>query len=130
MKTQSFQPYLVPGLLLVVGLMGGYVLGESRAPVMEGHRMPDGTVMQGATMNMASDMSGMMAGLEGKQGDEFDKAFLSEMIVHHQGAVDMAQATLANGKHTELKEFSKAIIEAQSKEIAQMKDWQRTWYGQ
>lgn len=29
-------------------------------------------------------------GLVGKTGDEFDQAFTSEMIEHHQGAIEMA----------------------------------------
>lgn len=29
-----------------------------------------------------------------KSGDEFDKAFISEMIMHHQSAIQMAQMML------------------------------------
>lgn len=125
----KLQTGVLIALLVVVSGGVGYLIGSSETREV-GHRMPDGTMMKDASMDMASDMSGMMAGLSGKQGDEFDKAFLSEMIVHHQGAVDMAEATLVNGKHPELKEMARAIIEAQTKEIAQMKKWQTAWYGQ
>lgn len=92
--------------------------------------MPDGSSMDGMNHSMQSEMDGMMAALDGKTGDEFDKAFLSEMIMHHEGAVDMAEAALENAKHDEIKTMANAIISAQTTEIKQMQDWQNTWYGQ
>ncbi len=65
--------------------------------------------------------------LTGKQGDEYDKAFIAEMIGHHQGAIDMAKLSAANAKHDEIKQLSKDIVAAQEKEIAQMKQWQAQW---
>lgn len=87
-------------------------------------------MMGGANGGMQGAMQGMMAGLDGKTGDDFDKAFLSEMIMHHQGAVDMAQLALTNAKHQEIKDLAKNIIDAQNKEIADMKKWQGSWYAQ
>lgn len=72
-------------------------------------------------------MSGMMAALEGKTGDEFDEAFLNQMIVHHQGAVEMAKLAGKNAGHQEVKDLSKDIIVAQEKEIGQMQMWQADW---
>ncbi len=92
------------------------------------HKMPDGTMMNNVGMDMHSMMNGMMATLEGKTGDEFDKAFLSEMIVHHQGAVDMAQAVLDTSKKPELIKLANEIITAQTKEIKMMQDWQKAWF--
>jgi uncharacterized protein (DUF305 family) len=80
------------------------------------------------TGSMSNTMQGMMNGLENKTGDDFDKAFISEMIVHHQGAIDMANAALKNAKHQEIKDLANAIISAQTKEINQMKEWQTNWY--
>lgn len=89
--------------------------------------MPDGTVMGGS--NMKSMMESMMAGLNGKTGDDFDKAFLSEMVMHHEGAVDMAEEALNSAKHQEIKDLANAIITAQNKEVADMKAWYKAWYG-
>lgn len=72
-------------------------------------------------------MRGMTTMLKGKIGDELDKAFLQQMILHHQGAVEMAKL-LKDAKHEELKKFGEQIISAQSKEIKQMQDWQKAWY--
>jgi uncharacterized protein (DUF305 family) len=72
-------------------------------------------------------MSSMMAALEGKTGDEFDKAFLNQMIMHHQGAVDMAKAAENQAGHQEIKDLSTNIIIAQEKEIGEMQMWQGDW---
>lgn len=80
------------------------------------------------TWRMHGAMEDMMAGLQNKTGEEFDQTFLEEMIEHHQGAVNMATAALASAKHQEIKDMAKAIIEAQTKEIGDMKAWQQAWY--
>lgn len=76
---------------------------------------------------MSISMDDMAAGLQNKTGDEFDKAFLSGMIVHHQGAIAMAELADRNAKHEEVKRLSREIISAQNKEIAQMRQWQTDW---
>lgn len=65
--------------------------------------------------------------LRGKSGDDFDAAFIDEMIKHHQSAVDMAQLSASQAKHPEIKTLSQAIITTQSAEIDQMKRWQQDW---
>ena len=69
-------------------------------------------------------MSGM---LKGKTGDDFDKAFISGMIEHHQGAIDMANLAKQSAKHAEIKQMAHDIVSAQSKEIDMMKSWQSQW---
>jgi uncharacterized protein (DUF305 family) len=93
-----------------------------------GHMMPDGTMM-GGSMTMSGMMDDMMANLKGKTGDAFDKAFIEEMVMHHEGAVDMAEAALKNAKHQEIKNLANEIISAQNKEIVDMKNWYKSWYG-
>lgn len=78
---------------------------------------------------MHDNMQGMVSGIEGKQGSEFDKAFLEEMIVHHEGAVVMATAALTKGERPEIKKMARAIIDAQTTEITQMKNWQKDWFA-
>ncbi len=122
---------------LVLGLGAGYAMGANKAPEQVAtntsgmHMMPDGSMMGngGQTMSMADMMASMNAELEGKTGDEFDQAFISEMIMHHQGAVEMAELALTNAKHQELKDLANAIISAQNKEISEMRSWQQEWYG-
>jgi uncharacterized protein (DUF305 family) len=42
---------------------------------------------------------------------------------HHQGAIDMAKVELQYGKDTELRQLATDIVEAQEKEITEMKAW-------
>jgi len=85
--------------------------------------------MGGMDMDMEGMMHGMSSGINGKTGDAFDKAFLSEMIVHHQGAVEMAKQAITNAKHQEIKDLATDIIKSQNNEITDMKTWQKSWYN-
>jgi uncharacterized protein (DUF305 family) len=69
----------------------------------------------------------MTADISTKKGDAYDKAFITNMIVHHQGAIAMARLSSQNAKHDEIKTLSNNIISAQDKEISQMKQWQKNW---
>ena len=72
-------------------------------------------------------MSGMVNELEGKTGDNFDKAFIEQMIPHHQGAIEMAKQAKTNAFHQEIKDMADDIISAQTSEINMMKSWQSSW---
>lgn len=119
-------------LVLVMGLGIGYFWGNSRTTAPQGnmHMMSGGNMMNNSEMGMGNAMNDMMMGLDGLTGDAFDKAFLNQMIVHHEGAVAMAEAALKNAKHQELKSMANDIISAQTKEIEQMKSWLKAWYNQ
>jgi uncharacterized protein (DUF305 family) len=52
-----------------------------------------------------------------------DEDFVRAMIVHHQGAIDMARVVLAFGEDQKIRELADAIIEAQEGEIAMMQEW-------
>ena len=80
-----------------------------------------------STGGSSMSMEDMTNDLKNKSGDEFDKAFLAEMIVHHQGAIDMANLVLQKSNRPELRSLANDIIAAQTKEINQMKMWQTQW---
>lgn len=52
-----------------------------------------------------------------------DIAFVKSMIIHHQGAIDMAQMELKTGEDKQLQQLAKRIIATQQQEIAQMQAW-------
>jgi uncharacterized protein (DUF305 family) len=96
------------------------------------HRMADGTVMANGMMNGTSTMNGMMAGMvlnmKGKTGKNLEKAFLVDMIPHHQGAVEMAKLLVADPNVSpELKAFAQNIITAQEGEIEKMNMWVKSY---
>lgn len=72
-------------------------------------------------------MSQMAEDLKDKQGDEFDEAFISGMIEHHEGAIEMAKLSAQRAKHDQIKQLSLDIISAQESEITEMKRWQADW---
>lgn len=109
---------LIVGLLaLLLGSGIGYFAGAGRSGI------PAQSGMHGA-------MIGMTQSLEGKTGDALDKAFLDEMIVHHEGAVEMAQTLLKGTFRPELIKLGTDIIAAQTQEIEMMKRWRNAWFEQ
>ncbi|RZU30808.1 DUF305 domain-containing protein [Blastococcus saxobsidens] len=82
-----------------------------------------GTGMDHGGMDHGSD--GMMSeqdmqALMNATGADFDRMFLSQMIVHHTGAVEMAEAVLSSGRNTDALAMAGAIRDSQSAEIAEM----------
>jgi uncharacterized protein (DUF305 family) len=63
---------------------------------------------------------GEISELERAQGVEFDRLFLKGMIVHHEGAIDMAEMVV-DSDNEEAAALGKAIIESQRAEIEEMK---------
>jgi uncharacterized protein (DUF305 family) len=84
-------------------------------------------MMDHSAMGMEDANAGMMNALKDKTGDAFDKAFMEQMIMHHQSAIDMASSGKANAQHQEVRDLTAAIITAQTKEIKEMHQWQKDW---
>ena len=59
----------------------------------------------------------------------YELQFIDTMIVHHQGAIDMAQLVATRAQHEELRQLAKSIISDQQREIAEMKAWRSNWFG-
>jgi uncharacterized protein (DUF305 family) len=49
--------------------------------------------------------------------------FLTMMIEHHEGAIEMAKTVKAEGKDPEVAVLADAIIKTQAAEIATMQRW-------
>ncbi len=94
---------------------------------MRGIQTPSTQPAPHGNMGMGSSMDDMMKSLDGKTGDAFDKAFLDAMIVHHEGAIDMAKIAQNGAEHAEIKTLAGEIITAQTKEIQMMRQWQTQW---
>ncbi|HET8986802.1 MAG TPA: DUF305 domain-containing protein, partial [Trueperaceae bacterium] len=69
-----------------------------------------------------------MPGLESLSGEEFEVAFMSMMIAHHESAVAMADWVLERGDDPDVMAAAQAVKDAQGPEIEQMTSWLREWY--
>jgi uncharacterized protein (DUF305 family) len=66
----------------------------------------------------------MMRSLNDVDGKERDVRYVQDMIMHHEGAVEMAEKVLGlDGLHDETVKFARDIIRAQKAEIEFMKNW-------
>ena len=83
--------------------------------------MGGATSAAGSSMSMPGMMSGdQMQQLESASGAAFDKMFLELMIVHHQGAVEMAETEIADGSNPEAVALAQKIKSDQTAEIAEI----------
>lgn len=119
-------------LSICVAVFGSNWQHYANAPYVNGrHMMQDGTMMDNdarGQMGMQDMMTDMTAALHGKTGKELEKAFIVEMIPHHQGAVDMAKILVTDPQVSEkMKQFGNAIITAQEGEIQDMQEWLKAY---
>ena len=75
----------------------------------------------------SDDMTGMMtddemADLEATSGAGFDQMFLTMMIEHHEGAIEMAKTEQAEGEFPEAVDMAEEIETTQAEEIQKMQD--------
>lgn len=110
-----------PTLLLVGALASPLALQAQPSPhgAMKGAGMDN--AMSGGKMDMKSMMqenSGQMASVPMTGNPDVD--FAQMMRIHHQGAIDMAQSLLRDGKDPQMLKMAKDIIAAQKKEIAEL----------
>ena len=69
-------------------------------------------MMSEADMEALADADGAAAG----------DLYLEQMIEHHEGAIDMAEAEVSDGKHEGAVAMAESIVETQTAEIATMQE--------
>jgi uncharacterized protein (DUF305 family) len=85
-----------------------------------------GATTPAGSMDHGGMGSGMMSdadmeALEQASGKAFDEKWVSMMIAHHEGAIDMARQVLATTADPDVKALADAIIKAQTEEITTMR---------
>ena len=79
---------------------------------------------------MGHGMSGMdgeaLERLENVRPDDFDSMWALMMIEHHEDAIEMSEVELDAGVNPEAHQLARDIIEAQTREIAQLEDIARS----
>lgn len=123
MKTWYKQWYMtdVPSMPTAGGMMGHHsgMMGMPQHAGMQGMH-PNSIGMRG--MRMTVDLDAL------KQSDDFDREFIRQMIPHDQMAIHMAQMLLKHTTRSEMKDLASSIIKSQTAEIAQMQEWNQSWY--
>jgi uncharacterized protein (DUF305 family) len=99
------------------GMMPG--MGPGTMPGMAPGMMPGGPMMG----------MPMMGGPWSLPPDQLDAAFMTSMIAHHQGAIDMAALAEERADRQEVKDLAAGIITSQTAEIELMRGWLLEWYG-
>jgi uncharacterized protein (DUF305 family) len=84
--------------------------------------MGPSAVAQGA----GSSGTGAMPGMGMAVASEFD--YLTRMIPHHDEAIATARMLQQGTERQEMRGFAASIIDTQSAEVQQMKEWLAVWY--
>jgi uncharacterized protein (DUF305 family) len=119
-------------LIITISILSFQVLAEdvhhghaiktpATGPFVVSSDKPFETLMDEAMSIMHRDMEQAL-----RNGDP-DHDFVTMMIPHHQGAIDMAKVLLLYGKNAELRNLGKGIITAQENEIKIMQEWLRKY---
>lgn len=122
----------IVGLLVgmaVVSVGDGGRDGKHRMNGDRGMRMDDAEYDD---KEMGKGMMGMdHAGMDmGGNMIESEREFITEMIPHHEEAIESAKEVLARGGTTpEIRTLVENIMAAQEAEVVSMKGWFKEWYG-
>jgi uncharacterized protein (DUF305 family) len=90
----------------------------------EGEMTSDGVTTTMSMPGMMSDAD--MQQLTAASGTDFDRLFLQQMIVHHQGALEMADTELAQGSYPAALALAQSIKTSQTAEITEMQQMLQT----
>lgn len=59
----------------------------------------------------------------------YDLQFIDSLTKHHQMAIDMGKMGAPKFEHQALKDAAKKMVDDQTKEIAQLRQWRDQWYA-
>jgi uncharacterized protein (DUF305 family) len=105
-------------------------LGVTPAEMPMDGEMSEQTMRDLETLGLTAEESGMDMDMHDLHGAKpFDRMFIDMMIPHHQGAIRMARAELADRKNRRLRRIARDIVRDQAKEIRTMNAWRKAWYG-
>jgi uncharacterized protein (DUF305 family) len=113
--------FVLSALLIMPALVGTkafaqHTMSGMTAPPATAGDAPSTAAYRAAMAKMHKDMDIPYSGNP-------DRDFVTGMIPHHQGAIDMAKIELQYGKDPELRRLAKEVVAAQQKEIAFMRQW-------
>ena len=124
-EIQTLARAIIDAQTIEIKDMRGWYTAWYDTDVLDGDTtMMNGGMMSGGGMHMGGQDDVRTL----SNASDFDKAFIEQMIPHHQMAIVMAQMLEAGTNRPEMKTLAQNIIVSQSAEIEQMRDWYATWY--
>ncbi len=108
-------------LLLTLGFVGTLGMAALTVPAIAQMNMGD--------MNMGAMGDSGAKALAKLSGKSYDIAWMSQMIEHHRGAVEMSKMCVKTCVNKDVKAAAQKIINAQDKEIKLMNTWLKSWYN-
>ena len=124
--TRNFK-YLKAGSIALLALTATLLqpLVYAQSPAKSGTDTMQGSKAGSSSMSGGMDMKAMMKDNNDKlsamqMSGNTDMDFAMMMRTHHQGAIDMAEVELRDGKNPQMRKMAKDIIAAQKMEIAQL----------
>lgn len=100
-----------PEINAMKAMLAQWEVDSSEMPHQGAHGMTMAGMVDEATM----------VRLEALKGAEFDSLWLTSMIGHHEGAIEMANVEIADGANVDMVGLARAIVAAQQAEINEMK---------
>ncbi|GEM_PF-452878 len=120
----EMRPMMQGMMPMMHGMMGGHGMGMGAmtGPGHQGHGQtsaaapPSTRAFEEANAKMHREMAIAFTG-------NADVDFVRGMIPHHQGAIDMARVVLEYGEDEWVKKLAGEVITAQTREIAEIREW-------
>lgn len=129
-RTDSKRFFLAPAVLAVGALVFAACSSTNEQSATNGNKAvaPVASPSASPAPDMASG-GGSMKSSPGAESAPYDLQFIDTMSEHHGTAIAMARLAESKAQHAELKTFAQRIVDAQQKELAQMKTWRERWYA-
>ena len=124
--------------MLFAGTCAGLFLAHHRAGAQDSvsPRSQGGRTQEGAEHHSSADMKKHMQKMNemmlkhlGSHDEEFELRFIDMMIPHHEGAILTAKQVVEHSSRAELKAMAEKSIKEQQKEIEELKQMRKEWYG-
>lgn len=103
--------------------------GSDQTPGMDRMPMLPGMNAMGmghggmTTMDMTKDVATL------RTAEPFDRAFIDLMRDHHRMAIEAGRLAQAQAGRAELRDLGARIVADQQREVDQLTEWRRAWYG-